>query len=358
MGVFEAIATDHHERVVVGNDPVTGLRAIIAIYSTDLGPALGGTRLFPYRTDDEALTDALRLSKGMAYKASAAGLDLGGGKAVIIGDRSLATNDLWRAYGRLVDSLAGAYITAEDVGTTTADMHVIAEETRWVVGRAAEDHGAGDPSPATARGVIRAMRAATQHLWGNDSLQGSRIAVQGVGKVGSALVEYLVEAGVEVVIADINQAAADALVDRLGVKTVSVDDILFEPCDILSPCSLGAVLNADTIPGLRCRAVVGSANNQLATDDDGGRIADAGILYVPDFVANAGGLIHVSAELDEFNAKLVTSRINGIYEAVLSILQRAADTNVTPNDAAVRFAEDRIRREGNGITFRHPRTVT
>jgi leucine dehydrogenase len=353
VGVFEAIGTDHHERVVVGHDPATGLRAIIAIYSTDLGPALGGTRLFPYPSDDAALTDVLRLSKGMAFKAAACGLDLGGGKAVIIGDRSLITDDFWRAYGRFVDSLAGAYITAEDVGTTTDDMHVIAEETKWVVGRAAEDHGAGDPSPATARGVVRAMQAVAHHLHGSDSLAGSRIAVQGVGKVGTALVEFLVDEGAEVVIADIIPSAADALVDRFGVKAVDKDDILFEECDILSPCSLGASIRADTIPRLRCRAVVGSANNQLATEEDDERIAEAGILYVPDFVANAGGLIHVSAELDEFNAALVKSRITGIYDAVLSILDQAATDNLTPNDAAVRFAEDRIRREGNGVTFRH-----
>ena len=353
MGVFEAIGSDHHERVVVGHDPATGLRAIIAIYSTDLGPALGGTRLFPYPTDDAALTDALRLSKGMAFKASAAGLDLGGGKAVIIGDRSMITDDFWRAYGRFVDSLAGAYITAEDVGTTTDDMHVIAEETKWVVGRAAEDHGFGDPSPATARGVVRAMKAVAHHLHGSDSLAGSRIAIQGVGKVGSALVEYLVDEGAELVIADIVQSSADALVDRFGVKAVATEDILFEECDILSPCSLGASLRADTISGLSCRAVVGSANNQLATEEDDERIADAGILYVPDFVANSGGLIHVSAELDEFNASLVTSRITGIYDAVLSILEQAAADNLTPNDAAIKFAEDRIRREGNGVTFRH-----
>jgi len=353
MGVFEAIGSDHHERVVVGHDQATGLRTIIAIYSTDLGPALGGTRLFPYPDDDAALTDALRLSKAMALKASAAGLNLGGGKAVIIGDRSLVTDDFWRAYGRFVDSLAGAYITAEDVGTTTDDMHLIAEETRWVVGRAAEDHGAGDPSPATARGVVRAMQAVASHLFNTDSLQGMRIAVQGVGKVGSALVEYLVDKGAEVIIADINQSAADQLVDRYGVKAVDTEDILFQDCDFLSPCSLGGAINAGSIPRLRCRAIVGSANNQLATDLDDERTADAGILYVPDFVANSAGLIHVSAELDDFNADLVESRIAGIYGAVLSILERAAADDLTPNDAAIRFAEDRIRREGNGITFRH-----
>jgi leucine dehydrogenase len=222
-----------------------------------------------------------------------------------------------------------------------------------VVGRAADDHGSGDPSPATARGVVRAMRAVAHHLHGNDSLAGSLIAVQGVGKVGSALVELLVEEGAEVVIADIVPSSADAMVERFGVKVVGTEDILFEECDILSPCSLGASLRADTIPRMRCRSVVGSANNQLETEEDDERLADAGILYVPDFVANAGGLIHVSAELDEFDAKLVNSRIAGIYDAVLSILDQAAADNLTPNDAAIAFAEDRIRRHGNGVTFRY-----
>lgn len=353
MGVFEAIGADSHERVVFGNDPETGLRTIIAIYSTDLGPALGGTRLFPYRSDADALVDVLRLSRAMAYKASAAGLDLGGGKAVIIGDRSMTSEAMWRSYGRFVDSLAGAYITAEDVGTTTDDMHIIAEETRWVVGRAAEDHGAGDPSPATARGVVRAMQAAAMHLWGSDVLAGRRIAVQGVGKVGTALVEYLVEHDADIVIADIVEESARRLVDQFGVKAVEPDEILFEPCDILAPCSLGASLNEDTIPRLDCRIVAGSANNQLATPADDERLAAKDILYVPDFVANAAGLIHVSSELDEFNAQLVDSRIDGIFDAVVSILEQSAGHDITPNEAAVRFARDRIAREGNGVTFRH-----
>ena len=353
MGVFEAIGAETHERVVFGSDPESGLRTIIAIYSTDLGPALGGTRLFPYQSDDAALTDVLRLSKAMAFKASAAGLDLGGGKAVVVGDRTMATEQLWHAYGRFVDSLAGAYITAEDVGTTTDDMHLIAEETKWVVGRAADDHGAGDPSPATARGVIRAMQAAAAHLWDSDSLAGRRVAVQGVGKVGSALVDFLVEHEADVVIADIVEETAHAIADRHGVDVVGPTEILSQPCDILSPCSLGASINEATIPDLRCKAVVGSANNQLATEEDDDRIAAAGIIYVPDFVANSGGLIHVSAELDEFNARLVTSRISGIYDSVLAILEDSASDGITANDAAVRFARDRIERKGNGITFRH-----
>lgn len=353
MGVFEAIGTDHHERVVFGSDPETGLRAIIAIYSTALGPALGGTRLFAYPSDDAALEDALRLSKAMAYKASAAGLELGGGKAVLIGDRSTTSPDFWRAYGRFIDSLGGAYITAEDVGTNTDDMHLIAQETKWVVGRAADDNGAGDPSPATAQGVVRAMEAAAQHLWGSESLHGCRVAIQGVGKVGSALARLLAEAGAEVLVGDVVQASADKLVDELGVKAVSPDDVLSEECDILAPCSLGGVLNAASIPTLRCRAVVGSANNQLAEPADAERLRDAGLLYVPDFIANAAGLIHVAAELNSFDAARVEERIRGIYDAVLSILARAAAEGITPNAAAERHAIDRISRAGNGVTFRH-----
>lgn len=353
MGVFKAIGSDSHERVVVGHDPETGLRAIVAIYSTELGPALGGTRLFPYPTDDDALTDVLRLSKAMAVKAAVAGLDLGGGKAVIIGDRSTVTEDLWHSYGRFIDSLGGAYITAEDVGTTMDDMRLIGQETTWVVGRSLDDGGMGDPSPATARGVVRAMQAVSSRLWSTDSLHGCRVAVQGVGKVGSALVRHLVEHEADVVIADINQTTADTLVDHFGVKAVGSEDILFEECDILAPCSLGGVLNEEVIPRLRCRAVVGSANNQLATGADDERLADVGILYVPDFVANAAGVIHVAAEVDGSGLDLVDGRIDGIYDTVLSILDRAQKDGATPNDAAMRVAEDRIRRDGNGVTFRH-----
>ena len=350
MGVFEAIGSDSHERVVVGNDPSTGLKAIIAIYSTDLGPALGGTRLFPYPNDEAALIDVLRLSQAMALKASAAGLSLGGGKAVVIGDRALISDDFWRSYGRLVDSLGGAYITAEDVGTTADDMRLIAQETQWVTGRAKEDNGGGDPAPVTARGVVRAMMAASQYLWGRDSLHGCRVAVQGVGKVGSRLVRHLVDEGAEVVIADIVQESADALAEELGVKSVPAEEILALDCDILSPCSLGGALNSETIPDLRCRAIVGSANNQLAANADAESLAARDILYVPDFVANAAGLIHVASEVDGSDS---AERVEGLYDSVLTILEGASSENLSPHEAAVRFAEDRIRREGSRVTFRH-----
>lgn len=353
MGVFEAIKKPGHERVVFGQDTETGLRSIIAIYSTALGPALGGARLYAYHTDDDALTDVLRLSRAMAYKAAAAGLNLGGGKAVLIGDRSMTSGDYWRAYGRFVDSLGGAYITAEDVGTTTEDMRIIAEETRYVVGRASGDGGAGDPSPATARGVVRAMEATSDFLWEGRNFSDLRIAVQGVGKVGSALVRQLVARDIDVVIADINEETANDLVDELGVKSVSTEDILTERCDILAPCSLGAVLNEGTIGNLGCRAVVGSANNQLAKPTDAKLLANREILYVPDFIANAAGLIHVAGELEGFDAARVDRRIEGIYDAVMAILERAREDDITPQKAARKIAEDRIAAEVRTPTFRH-----
>ncbi len=349
MGVFEAIGSHSHERVIAGYDPATGLKAFIAIYSTELGPALGGTRLYGYPNSEAALNDALRLSRAMALKASAAGLSLGGGKAVIIGDRSITSEDFWRAYGRLVDSLGGAYITAEDVGTTTADMAIIAQETKWVTGRATEDDGRGDPSPVTARGVLRAMMATSKHLWDRDSMHGCRVAVQGVGKVGSALVRELVNAGAEVVIADIVPDSAAALVEELGVKAVSPEEILNQDCDILAPCSLGGSFSPETIPGLRCSAIVGAANNQLTSNEDADALAQRSILYVPDFIANAAGVIHVASELDGSDP---SAKVESLYDAVLRILERATTDNVTPHEAAVRFAEDRILREGDGTTFR------
>jgi leucine dehydrogenase len=352
MGVFEEIRGPGHERVVFGQDIDTGLRSIIAIYSTALGPALGGARLYPYQSDEAALNDVLRLSEAMAFKASAAGLSLGGGKAVLIGDRSVTSDEYWRAFGRFVDSLGGAYITAEDVGTTSADMGIIGEETIHVVGRDQADHGSGDPSPATARGVLRSMQATAHHLWGSDELHGVVIAVQGVGKVGSALVELLVAEGAEVVVADINEEASARLVERFGVKSVAPDEILSTRCEIIAPCSLGAILSPQTIPILQCRAVVGSANNQLSHPSDADLLANREILYVPDFIANAAGLIHVADELEGFNAARATKRIDHLFDAVTRILEQAQADGITPNAAAVNIAEERIRREQYSPTFR------
>ncbi len=353
MGVFDAVAVDGHEQILYGYDKVSGLRAIIAIHSTALGPALGGTRFFPYDSEEEALEDVLRLSKGMTYKAAVTGLDLGGGKAVIIGDpREMKTERLLRAYGRIVDSLQGRYITAEDVGTSTTDMDVIRRETRWALGASVAEGGAGDPSPVTARGLYAAARAVAKKLWGDPDLSGKRFAVQGVGKVGSAFVRLLIEARAEVVVTDSYEPAVEAAVENFGVEPVDQDRIYDVDADFFSPCALGAGLNEKTIPRLNCHAVVGSANNQLATEGDDRRIADREILYAPDFVVNAGGLINVYDELQGYSKTRALHRVDSIYDATLRILNKAESDGVTPNEAAVMIADDRIKDIGDLRRFR------
>ena len=352
MKVFDAVVGEGHEQVVFGSDPVSGLKAIIAIHSTALGPALGGTRFYPYESEEEALHDVLRLSKGMTYKAAAAGLDLGGGKAVIIGDpRTDKSERLFRAYGRLVDSLGGIYITAEDVGTTAEDLTYIRRETRWALGLPVAEGGSGDPSPVTARGLFAAARATAKHRWGDPDLAGRRVVVQGVGKVGSAFVRLLVEARAEVMVTDAYPPAIDRAVKDFGVKPVEPEDALSIPCDIFSPCALGGVLNGDTIPRLECEAVVGSANNQLATDEDGARLDERGILYAPDFVVNAGGLINVYDELLGYSKSRALHRVDSIYEATSRIFETADREGITPQEAAIHLAEERIETIG-GLTRR------
>jgi glutamate dehydrogenase/leucine dehydrogenase len=351
--VFDEVAKEGHEQVLFGHDKVSGLRTIIAIHSTALGPALGGTRFFPYQSEDEALADVLRLSKGMSYKAAAAGLDLGGGKAVIIGDpRTDKSERLFRAFGRIVDSLRGRYITAEDVGTTTADMDMVRRETRWALGNSVVMGGSGDPSPVTARGLYAAARAVAQKLWGSSDLAGRRFAVQGVGKVGSAFVQLLVEARAEVVISDAYPAAIQAAVDNYGVVPVELDQIHRIECDVFSPCALGACLNETVIEELDCAAVVGSANNQLATEKDAQRLADRGILYAPDFVVNAGGVINVYDELHGYSKTRALFLVDSIYDATMRILDTAEEQGINPNEAAERIAEERMRDIGDLRRFR------
>ncbi len=336
-----------------GYDPVSGLRTIIAIHSTALGPALGGTRFYPYGAEDEALIDVLRLSKGMSYKAAAAGLDLGGGKAVIIGDPLTHRSErLFRAFGRLVDSLRGRYITAEDVGTTTADMEMVRRETRWAVGIPLAEGGSGDPSPITARGLFAALTAVAARMWGTTDLAGRRVAVQGVGKVGAAYVRLLVEARAEVIVADADEGAAIRAAQEFSVKVVDPDEIMFVDCDVLSPCALGAGLNASTIPRLGCQTIVGAANNQLATDEDADRLAAAGILYAPDFVVNAGGLINVYEELRGYSKTRALHRVDSIRLATERVLDRAQQDGVNPHTAAVRVAERRMKEIGDLRRFR------
>jgi leucine dehydrogenase len=348
LGVFETIGTDTHEEVLFGSDRRSGLRTIIAIHNTSLGPALGGTRFYPYRSEEEALDDVLRLSKGMTYKSAAAGLDLGGGKAVIIGDpETLKSERLLRAYARIIDDLGGRYITAEDVGTTMEDMVTIGRETQWVTGLPYVHGGSGDPSPATARGVIAAMRATAARLWGSDDLAGKRVAIQGVGKVGMSLVERLTAAGAETIITDVNLSAVDHAATTHGCKAVEIDDIYSAEVDIFAPCALGASLNHTTIPRLRCAAVVGSANNQLAEDGDADHLATREILYAPDFVANAGGVINITVEMEGYSTERAAAMVDRIYDNVTAVFATADRDDVNPHVAATRVGAQRIEEVGD-----------
>ena len=343
MQVFGAMADGGHEQVVWCHEPTTGLRSIIAIHSTALGPALGGTRFRPYASEAEALEDVLRLSRGMTFKNAAAGLDLGGGKAVILGDpATLRSEALIRAYGRFVHGLAGRYLTAEDVGTTQADMDLIRSETPYVTGTSTSLGGSGDPSPLTALGVQHAMHAAAAHRWGDASLAGRHVVVSGVGKVGSALVALLHEEGARLTIADIDDRRVDALSTAFDAAVVPPQKAHAVECDVFAPCAYGAVLSARTIPELRCAAVVGAANNQLAEDADADRLAAAGVLYVPDFVANAGGVINIAEELHGYDAERARQAVARIRETTATVLATADAEHIGTEEAAERLAERRI----------------
>lgn len=343
MGVFETIGTESHESVHFGHDPESGLRAIVAIHSTTLGPSLGGTRFYPYTSEQDALVDVLRLSEGMTYKAACAGLAQGGGKAVIIGNpHTVGSDDLFRAYGRFVDGLAGRYITAEDVGTTVANMEIVSTQTAHVSGLPVESGGSGDPSPATARGVVAAMRAVAVRLWGSDELIGRRVAIKGVGKVGMSLAERLAARGVELVVADVNAAATDHAAKALGATVVSVDEVHKVDCDIFAPCALGADLNPVSIPELSCAAIAGSANNQLLTSADADALAEVGILYAPDFVVNAGGIINIAAEHGGYTTEKAAEMVDRIYDNLGQIFATADRLGIGTERAAVRLADERI----------------
>ncbi len=353
LGVFDAIGSEGHEEVVFGFDAVSGLKTIIAIHSTALGPALGGTRFYPYGSEDEALADVLRLSKAMTSKAAAAGLDLGGGKAVIIGDPGeMKSERLWRAYGRIVDSLQGRYITAEDIGTDASDMEMIRHETRWVVGIPRAEGGSGDPSPATARGLMRAIGAMAEHTWGDRDISDKHFAIQGVGKVGRDLVRRLTNYGAKVTIADVFGPSVDYVVNEYGVNVVGPEDILEVECDVLAPCGMGGVINPTTIPKLRTKAIVGSANNQLESDKDADRLAEDGVVYCPDFVVNSGGLINVWEEMRGYEEDRAAHNIDKIDALTKHILAEATKNDETPLVAAQRLASERVHRIGQLRLFR------
>lgn len=334
-----------HEQVVFCQDPQTGLRAIIAIYSTALGPALGGTRFFPYPTEDAALADVLNLSRAMAYKNALADLDLGGGKAVIIGDPAKHKSEaLLRAYGRFVESLGGRYITACDIGTFCDDMDMVARECRYVTGRTLLHGGGGDSSILTAIGVFHGMRAAAEHTWGSDSLEDRLVGVEGVGKVGHRLVGHLVEAGASVVICDVSPGAVQrVLAAHPGVQAVAGQaELLARPLDIYAPCAMGGALTDESVAALSARIVCGGANNQLAHPGLEKVLADRGILYAPDYLVNSGGVIQVADELDGFNFERARARTERIFVTAKKIFALAGEEGVPPAVAADRLAERRM----------------
>ncbi|MFJ4770514.1 Leu/Phe/Val dehydrogenase [Streptomyces uncialis] len=335
-----------HEQVVLCQDRASGLKAVIALHSTALGPALGGTRFYPYANEEAAVGDALNLARGMSYKNAMAGLDHGGGKAVIIGDpERIKTEALLLAYGRFVASLGGRYVTACDVGTYVADMDVVARECRWTTGRSPGNGGAGDSSVLTAYGVFQGMRASAQHLWGDPTLRGRKVGVAGVGKVGHHLVEHLLADGAEVVVTDVRAQAVRRLTDLHPRVTVAADtDALIRVggLDVYAPCALGAALDDDTVPALTATVVCGAANNQLAHPGVEKDLADRGILYAPDYVVNAGGVIQVADELHGFDFDRAKVKAARIFDTTLDIFTRAKKDGIPPAAAADRIAEHRI----------------
>ncbi len=346
-GVFERASG--HEQVVFCHDEPTGLKAIIAIYSTALGPALGGTRFYPYASEQDALDDVLNLSVGMAYKASLAGLDLGGGKAVIIGDPArLKTEPLLRAYGRFVESLHGRYYTACDVGTSSPDMDHIARESSYVTGRTVAHGGAGDSSVLTAYGVFQGMRAAAEVTWGAPTLHGRTVGVAGVGKVGRHLVRHLVEDGARVVVTDVDAAAVAALSAELpDVRSVAdTETLVASELDVYAPCALGGALTDEVVDVLSARIVCGAANNQLAHHGIEKGLQDRGVLYAPDYLVNAGGLIQVADELEGFSFERARQRAERIYDTAVGVFALADEEGVPPAVAADRIAERRMTEVG------------
>lgn len=339
------IQVDGYEKVVRCLDEATSLHAIIAVHDTTLGPALGGMRMLPYVSEDEALFDVLRLARGMTYKSAVAETGLGGGKSVVIGDPAkLKSKPFFHAMGRFIDSLEGRYITAEDMNIGIRDLELVRETTRWVTGLSRESGSSGNPSPYTARGCLHGMRAVLEEIHGSPSFQGRRFLMQGVGAVGGALAVLLKQAGAHVIISDINERRVQELRKEHGFEAVPDETHLGVECDIYAPCARGAGLNDDTIPKLRCKAVAGCANNQLLEVRHGESLRDAGILYAPDYVINAGGIINVSVELlpGGYDEEVALRRIDRIYDQLKLVFKIAREEDITTRDAAARLAERRL----------------
>jgi len=329
-----------HEQIMLCSDPGCGYRGIIAVHSTRLGPALGGTRFWTYADDEEAIVDALRLSRGMTYKNAVAGLSLGGGKSIIIGDnKTKDREDIFRAHGRFVESLGGRYITAEDVGTSTKDMDFVHMETGHVAGLAGKS---GDPSPVTAHGVFRAVEASANRRWGSDSLEGKTVSIQGCGNVGRYLAGELHEAGARLVVSDIDPAKARRVAEATGATIVEGDEIYAVEADIFSPCALGGIINDETIPLLKVEIVAGGANNQLLEERHGDALEKRGILYAPDYVANAGGVINVYGEVEGWDAQRALDKADDIYDTILRVFELAEAYKIPTYEAADRVAEQRL----------------
>lgn len=346
--IFENIQKcGNHEQVIFCHDKNTGLKGIIAIHDTTLGPALGGTRMWNYANEDEALIDVLRLSEGMTYKAAAAGLNLGGGKAVIIGDpKKDKSEGLFRAFGMYINALNGRYITAEDVGTSVRDMEHIYMETPWVTGIPKGLGGSGDPSPYTSHGVLMAIKAACKEKLGTENLKGLRVAVQGLGNVGYNLVKYLSEEGAIITVADIDSERVKKVMDQFTCESTDSATIHTTECEVYAPCALGAIINDKTIPQLKCKIVAGGANNQLAETRHGDALREMGILYAPDFVANAGGLMNVFAELEGYSAERALERTTSVFENMSKVFALAKRDNISTYDAAFKMASERLETMG------------
>ncbi len=334
----------NHEQVLFCNDPDTGLRAIIAIHNTVLGPSLGGTRMWAYKNEAEALKDVLRLSRGMTFKSAISGLNLGGGKAVIIGDpHKDKTEAMMRRFGQFVESLNGKYITAEDVGITTRDIEYVAEETDHVAGLPESRGGGGDPSPVTAYGVYMGMKASAKFAWGSDSLEGKRVMVQGVGNVGYNLVKLLYEERAEIAVSDIYESRLKSVAEEFNVEVVNPDDVYDHNMEIYAPCALGATINDDSMARLKCQIIAGAANNQLEDEKRHSEmIAENGILYAPDFLINAGGIINCYSEVIGYNREEAYRKTEHIYEVTRAVLEQSRNNNEPAHAVAIKMAQARI----------------
>jgi len=346
--VIAQMSTYDHEQILFCQDNATGLKAIIAVHNTVLGPALGGTRMWKYNNEMEALNDVLRLSRGMTYKAAITGLNLGGGKAVIIGDSYTQKSEaLMRRFGKFVDSLGGKYITAEDVGISTKDMEYVKMETDYVSGLPVSLGGSGDPSPVTAYGVFMGMKASVKELTGSDSIAGKKVMVQGVGHVGQVLVDYLAKENAKIYISDINESRVKEIAEKYKATVVNGDDVFDVDMDIYAPCALGATVNDNTLTRLKCAIIAGAANNQLADEKvHGVKVMEKGIIYAPDFLINAGGLINVNSEVEGYGRERAMEMASNIYNTTLEIIKKSKEEKIPTYLAANQMAEQRIEAVG------------